>query len=111
MPRCMAALASQVKKITCQMLNWDCPSLAAPVQMLSLATSQKFDAPGVIPSFGRTAMAPVTKIRNIQGAATLANLASASNPRMAMVVITVPTPNTVSTHPMLLGNRSCNEGI
>ena len=101
-PICMAMLANQAKKVMCQNVKRTRPSIGTPVQILSLATSQKL-ARDVTPSCGSTARADATNTRSIHGEATLENLAIFSKPRIASTVTTLPTSTTVTTQPRLLG--------
>src|SRR5690606_20474167 len=110
-PRCMAALANHVKKITCHIVNCDCPGKAVPVHIFSRATSQKLPRLVSMPRRENDETAAARKIKNIQGAATLENLASFSKPRMANIVIIAPTMKTVITHPALDGYISFKVGI
>ena len=78
-PMCIALLHSHAKMRMCQKPYFVWPSWGMPVQIFSWAAGQK-SAREVTPRLGRAAMAPVRKMRGIQGAKTVENRETRSNP-------------------------------
>ena len=101
-PICIAMLANHAKNITCQTVNWLCPTSGVPVQIFSFATFQKSEKE-VTPNPGRTAMAAEIEIRIIQGEAMFANLDTCSYPSIATTVVINPMMKTPTTQPTLDG--------
>src|SRR5690554_5737170 len=98
----MAILQNHAKNMMCQKVNLLWPSKGTPGQMVLSATDQNSPI-DVTPSWGSTATAAATNIIIIQGAATLENLLTWSNPNMATTVVIAPTAKTVRTQSQLEG--------